>query len=342
MQKPYLSMIIPVYNVRNYIVQCLTSVKAQGFIGDECEVIVVDDGSTDGSADLISEDIQSGYVRYIRKENGGLSSARNAGMAVASGEYVYFLDSDDVLMPGCLKKGLDKAIESGADMVWFGAVKVYDDSKEGLGYDELVAKARENASERSGEYGPVIDSRQFVAKRKPHNYVWQYLVRRQALEGMSFQEGHLIEDCMFTYELLLKGISVIEMDADLYCYRIRPQSITTTRNTAKRTTLAKDYIYVSQYLRALLDRYEVPQEAREFVQAKAQGYLVREGLMQLLKYPEGRPVLEEKIQELKSAGMYPLSRPAREHYPHVKYDIYKTILNSTTLRRLSGMIFKSL
>lgn len=104
MEKDLISVIVPCYNVEKWIGDCIESIKAQTY--KNFEAIFVDDGSTDGTLNIIKQycsKLCGGGYRFIAKPNGGLSSARNAGLSVANGEFVYFLDSDDVIHPDTLK-----------------------------------------------------------------------------------------------------------------------------------------------------------------------------------------------------------------------------------------------
>ena len=95
---PAISIIIPIYNVEKYLRRCLESVQNQTFT--DWEAICVNDGSSDSSADIVREfAARDARFKLVNKENGGLSDARNAGMAVASGEYILYLDSDDFIHP---------------------------------------------------------------------------------------------------------------------------------------------------------------------------------------------------------------------------------------------------
>ena len=111
------SVIIPVYNVENYIEKCLESVINQTI--DEIEIIVVNDGSTDLSKERINKYLNKykDKIKYLEKENGGLSSARNYGMKFATGEYIAFLDGDDYIELDAYQKMYEKAKEENADMV---------------------------------------------------------------------------------------------------------------------------------------------------------------------------------------------------------------------------------
>lgn len=113
-----LSIIIPVCNVEKYIGACLESIYRQGLDEEDFEVIVIDDGSADGSMQIV-EGIRGSHhnISVIHQENAGPSVSRNSGMEIATGDYVLFVDSDDLLMDGGLSMLLPKAMETAADMV---------------------------------------------------------------------------------------------------------------------------------------------------------------------------------------------------------------------------------
>ena len=101
-----LSIIVPVFNVRNYLSDCIDSIISQSYSDFEC--ILIDDGSTDGSGAICDEYAKKdSRIRVFHKENGGVSSARNIGLDNASGEWIYFVDSDDQILPGGLQTMVD-------------------------------------------------------------------------------------------------------------------------------------------------------------------------------------------------------------------------------------------
>jgi len=125
---PAVSVIIPVYKVEEYLRECLDSVVNQTL--DNIEIICVDDGSPDHSADIVLEYTEKyPNVKLIRKENGGLSSARNAGLDVATGEYVYFLDSDDYIEPDMLLNLLNLAEQNNLEIIYFNTNLVFENNK---------------------------------------------------------------------------------------------------------------------------------------------------------------------------------------------------------------------
>ena len=113
---PAISVVIPVYNTESYIADCLASIHGQTC--RDFEAIIVDDGSTDGSAGIAKEFARDdSRFRIVSQENKGLSEARNAGIDVAQGDWITFVDSDDMLAPNFLQALLDAARSTGADIV---------------------------------------------------------------------------------------------------------------------------------------------------------------------------------------------------------------------------------
>lgn len=124
------SVIVPVYNVRDRVLRTLDSLKAQTL--KEFEVLFIDDGSPDDSSEFIHNYLKNSHVIYkiIKKENGGVSSARNLGIDEAKGEYVQFLDSDDYIEKDMFKELYEKAIETDSDIVYSGYVYEESNGKE--------------------------------------------------------------------------------------------------------------------------------------------------------------------------------------------------------------------
>ena len=116
------SVTVPVYNVQNYLAKCIESVLAQTY--KNFELILVDDGSTDCSSQICDcYQQKDSRIKVIHKDNGGLSSARNAGLDVSEGKYIYFLDSDDYIEPNLLEETISIMEDKQCDMVSFGMVK---------------------------------------------------------------------------------------------------------------------------------------------------------------------------------------------------------------------------
>lgn len=218
--KGLVSVIIPVYNVERYLDQCIQSVLAQTY--QNLEIILVDDGSTDRSGEICD-----GYaakdkrIRCIHQPNGGLSHARNEGLRLAEGEYVYFLDSDDWIDSDSLQAMWDCAAQNGAALVFFDAVSFFDG-------DEAIAR---QTYLRTGLYDADTGLRVFTAlqeKGEFHSAVPLLCFRRSFLfeNNLRFEEGIVYEDMLFTFQAFCLAERAAQIHRALYHRRYRSGSIT--------------------------------------------------------------------------------------------------------------------
>lgn len=216
-----LSIVVPVYNVENYLRECLDSLYA--IKGMKKEIILVNDGSTDRSLDIIME-YQSKHHNntvVVDKKNGGLSSARNAGIRVAKGKYISFIDSDDFIDPVMFEKFYNEVLAEKLD-VGVANLRYYQDGKSGspLFRSDLIKDAG------------VVDGRKFLdlVMEKPKCFreeVVDDLYRREFLveNNLYFKEGILHEDTLFTPMVYLKAKRVKYLDYPFYNYRQRAGGI---------------------------------------------------------------------------------------------------------------------
>ena len=149
---PAVSVIVPIYNVEKYLAECVDSILGQTF--QDMEIILVDDGSLDSSSQMADDyAVRDQRVKVIHKENGGLSSARNAGMKIARGEYIYFCDSDDYISLDAIEILYETATKNDLDMVLFNGDSFVD--KNDIGNKALEKRANWGNvhMNRVGEYG---------------------------------------------------------------------------------------------------------------------------------------------------------------------------------------------
>lgn len=212
--KPKISFIVPIYNVERYLPQCLDSILAQST--PECETILVDDGATDGSGaicDAYGEN--DDRVMVIHKPNGGLSSARNAGMEIAAGEYVCFVDADDYLAPGAVENLLRWTAENAADIVFLQCDKVYPD-----GSTEPMADGVTASGIRGKSREQVLD---FLSQcSKFPGSAWAKLWRRDFLiaNALAFPgDRRLSEDLGYCLDAFLLAQTFDVLEFPFYCYR---------------------------------------------------------------------------------------------------------------------------
>lgn len=212
MDDPYVSIIIPVYNDRAFVAECVSSVLAQTL--ERIEIIIVDDGSTDGSGDLIARFSDSDpRVHHIRQPNRGLSSARNTGLDHARGQYVGFVDSDDYVAPQMYRTLYEEAVLRDADVIIGSHRIIRPDGTSSRPIDHLA-----HARTEGRVYSPrELSWRLFTLCPG----AWDKLYNRTLLEHerIRFPEGMLYEDVFFVNRALLASKRIGLVNEAHYCYR---------------------------------------------------------------------------------------------------------------------------
>jgi len=223
------SVIIPVYNVEDYLSVCVDSVMRQK--GLSLEIILINDGSTDSSG-LIADQYANRYswIRTIHKKNGGASSARNAGLDLAQGEYIAFIDSDDWVKEDSLTELYSEAIKHQADMISGNILTYHLDGR----IDNLYNRVPKEICNR-----PFSGKEGFILLNKSKAYlpmVFNYLFKRSFLEniGARFEEGIMHEDELWTPVALCQAETIANVDLDFYYYRQREGSVMGSSNRNKR------------------------------------------------------------------------------------------------------------
>lgn len=210
-----LSIIIPVYNVERYIRGTLESIFSQGFCEDSFEVVCVNDGTPDGSMRIVAEfAAEHKNLRVVNQSNQGLSCARNAGLAIARGDYVWFVDSDDTLMPGSLAIVAGAVADGGADVIGFDMMRK-DEATGTLSLERI-------ATRRSVRYGEVRSGTFFYNKIQTCP-VQRFVFRRGFLEegGFRFFPGIYYEDAELMVRVLCAVSRMRLVVSAPYCYLVR-------------------------------------------------------------------------------------------------------------------------
>lgn len=249
--RPKISVIIPVYNVVEYLPQCLDSIVAQDF--DDMEVVVVDDGSTDGSSEILHDYCRrNDYFKIVSKVNGGLSDARNVGTAVAQGDYIYYLDSDDWVSPDAIDKLYQFAVENRCDVVQGGFYYAYDDS---LMFDDRWIK------EAMDPFVLDRDSAMYelIKNHYVKNFAWGKLYRSDIVKKIPFPKGKYFEDAYWQHLIMHEVRRYGVMPGPLYYYRQRQGGISGAFST-RNLDLLKGY-----KLRLEFVKHEYPQYAGDML-----------------------------------------------------------------------------
>ena len=271
---PLVSVIVPVYNVEDYLEQCLNSICAQTL--SRIEIIVIDDGSIDNSGQICDVfAMKDPRIKVIHKKNEGLSAARNDGIALARAEYIMFVDSDDWVEPEFCEMPFCIAEENGAEIVAFGIHKI---SREGRTTRQIVFSTEGFISKEDAltKYWPFVGV-----------MAWNKMYRRDLFNDIQYPVGHLSEDTATTHRVIYKAQSIFLLDRPLYYYRVSRYGSITEAGTAQ---------YLKDYTRYTLQRLDDLRawgyDCKEEGQRLAISYLAQYG-----RYQEKSPVFEKILQE---------------------------------------------
>lgn len=329
-----ISVIIPVYNVELYLKRCVSSVLAQTH--DNVEIILIDDGATDNSGKICDELATiDARIRVIHQENMGLSGARNTGLKYISGDYVFFLDSDDWIAPDCLEYLMTMSKDYDADIVVGGI-------------------------ERTAQYQCEIDTRQPIEElltqeeyakhyfKIEHQtieyYVWNKLYKRKVVETVSYPLGFYAEDVPTTFEYILKANRIVKSSKRIHYYFVNQDGLT-AKFTKKHFDVLKgwdlvclsaqksqrhNYVVWAEYNRQRADLALLTE------MAMASNY---RDLRVELKQPVSEMIKRLKINKRHLLqGSLPLSRKILVHLFSLNYPFFATCIHMTTviLKKLRG------
>ena len=249
---PKLSVIIPAYNARDCIARSVGSVLSSTFT--DLELIIIDDGSTDGTGEICNVAAADERVRYIYQENAGVSAARNRGIAEAKGEYIAFVDADDIIECTAYGDLFEQMEEHGCDCGAWGYYEEYPDG----------ARIAKSAPMASGVYEyedvqkhivlPLLQDR--LSENLLLGTVWRYIFRADIVKGIKFS-GAYLEDEVFLIEYFSHPCRMAVQDRPLYGYLQNPYSVT-KRYLGK---FVDTFLNTIELKSDLIRRFEIPVSA---------------------------------------------------------------------------------
>ena len=252
--KDVITVIVPVYNVAVYLESCLDSILKQDY--RSLEVILIDDGSTDNSGMICDEYARKDErVKVIHQKNGGAASAKNAGLRIATGKYLSFVDSDDYLAPDAYFHMVGLLNEYGADVVQCAYRDIFKD----VAVDHVTITETEEYV--SNEY------LERFTKDWTCGLLWDKLFVRALFKDIYFEEGHKIDDEYFTYRGIMNAQKIVRDGQIVYNYRKRRSSVMYSPESGKQ--IIKDRIdYLSKRRINVISRFPELREAfdRHFVE----------------------------------------------------------------------------
>ena len=308
-----LSIIVPIYNVEQYLRKCVDSLLNQDLPSSEYEIILVDDESPDACPQICeeyaekakSEEVRgkSVSIRVVHRKNGGLSAARNSGIEVAQGEYVIFIDSDDYIEPNVLGALMKQMERDKLDVLRYNYQNVrIVKSEEVRGKSEYEVFEPFKAAQRDMDYSEsVVDGETFLNERLgPACYAWSFVLKRELLAGCIFTPSIYFEDTDWTPRMLLKAKRVASTPMIVYNYLWREGSITLPDNPQKRDKVLQDKISL---LRGFKEQKKLVKDPKWFEWMTSFTTMTILGMLAEMSSSER----ETYLHELKELQIFPLS-----------------------------------
>lgn len=226
-----LSIILPTFNVEKFIERCLISCLNQDIPLAEYEIIIVNDGSPDGSRDIAAKYVKEyDNIRIVDRQNGGLSAARNTGLNVAKGEYIWFVDPDDWLDYNCLSRLLERLDSNKLDAIWVSWRRI----------DESGHRLEQFKDARRSENTEIMNGIEFMQNVLLFcTFAWSFIFKKESLQGTSFKEGMTFEDIEFVPRTLINVKRIAYINEAVYNYFWRQDSITNIYNPKKIADLSQ-------------------------------------------------------------------------------------------------------
>lgn len=270
------SVIVPVFNTEKYIEKCLESLVHQTL--GEIEIIIVNDGSLDQSQKIIDKFAEEhSNIKALYKTNGGLSDARNHGLAVATGEYIAFVDSDDYVELNMFEAMYTKAVEEELDIVVCDTVIEYDN------------------------YSYILHSNMHFSDDTVCSYIYASpmactrLVSRSVMECFSFQKGILYEDLNLTPTYITKTSRVGFLERPLYHYVQRNDSIMNQQSFNKRFL---DIFRVLENVKSIFEKSGIFLQYHDEIEYLYLIHLLRSATLRFIQYKDTKVYLKQIVQTM--------------------------------------------
>jgi glycosyltransferase involved in cell wall biosynthesis len=321
-----LSIIVPMYNAGLYLQGCVHSLLDQDLEHSDYEILLVNDGSTDDTL-WIAEKLSVGApnIKVLSQENRGQSSARNLGFEEAVGEYVWFVDSDDVIAKDCLGTLLQILKTHNLEIITFDIVR---------------ARARADLScfvfRPVKELSEVTHGFQYIADHNYNNGPWSYVIRSEYLRkiNLKFIEGRWCEDGMFSISLISAAERIANLPTAIYGYILNPNSNMSSKTESHQRKMVEGFLYAVGYFDHFITAMsERAKNAPRFIKRVAcrRDSFVFFLLIRLFRARLGYDYSKAVYGQLIARGGIPLRHFYGEDYPGLKYRLLSTFFSTRWL-----------
>jgi glycosyltransferase involved in cell wall biosynthesis len=315
-----LSIIIPVYNVEKFLPTCLESLLAQDIDINDYEILIINDGSKDNSLTVanVYRDKYS-HIKVYTKENNGVGSARNKGIEIAKGKYIYFIDPDDYLISNTLNELINSIELNNLDILTFSSIQV------------LKSQLNEDRKIRNAKISKIQDGKDYITSYKYKNEVWWYFIKRDFLlnSHIKFIEDRWMEDAIFTAKLFLEANAMANLPLDAHRHFL-------VKGSAMRNKEPKHYLKVIDDKRnaAIVFETIIEDLKKKNINAKCVKRLtVRQQsfvffmMVRMLKSTISLKQIRLIIDDLSKTGAYPLKNFLGQDYNGISYNLLLLVFN---------------
>ncbi|WP_400078512.1 glycosyltransferase [Winogradskyella sp. R77965] len=325
-----LSVVIPVYNAEHLLSKCLDSLLDQNLDSNDIEILVVNDGSLDSSKEIA---VKNSAVKLIDKVNGGVGSARNAGLEEAIGKYIYFLDPDDYLKTNVLEGLLDTIETNSLDILTFDSLTISDSKR-----------SQSIVSNEVSHLSPIVDGENYIANEFYNNEVWRYIIDNEFLKETTirFIEGRWMEDAIFTAKLFLKARRMAHLSVDAHRYLVSPGSAMTSKEPSHYIKVIKDNYNAALVFNNIINDLKSSKSNNEAclnrLRTRQQSFvffLMVRILKSTIKLQEVKAILKD----LELIKAYPMHKFKGKDYNGFKYSILIPLFNKKATYFLLFKIF---
>ncbi|MFI1743926.1 glycosyltransferase family 2 protein [Thalassobellus sediminis] len=330
-----ISFILPTYNMEKYLARCIDSVINQDMAKHDYEIIIVNDGSTDNSLKIVEKyACKNNNIIIYSKKNAGLGAARNTGLEIAKGKYIFFLDTDDYIVDNCISNLIEIADNNKLDILTFISTMTKRND---------LNKSKTNIEIKNIKH-PLLGI-DYVANYNHRNEVWWYIINREFLKksSINFDEGQWLEDAIFTAKLFLKANKMAHVEIDVHRYRIRQDSIVRNKNIEHYKKILSDQEKVIFDFDKLINK--LPQIAKENsnylrrIKNRQQSFVFF-FIIRFMKSGLSYKLLKQKLNAFKEISAYPLKDFVGEEYNGFKYNVLTNLFNSAFLLKFVLVFYK--
>ncbi|WOD43428.1 glycosyltransferase [Hwangdonia lutea] len=321
-----LSIIIPVYNVEKHISRCLDSLVNQDIDKSEYEVIIVSDGSKDNSVSIAERycELHTNFFIY-QQENQGVGAARNKGLSLAIGEYIYFLDPDDYIADHVLKTIMDTALKFNPEVLTFNSQGTTSLTLNKSRFNDLES-VKINA----------ISGLEYIANHSFKNEIWWYITSKKFIDkiNLKFIEGRWMEDAIFTAQLFVEAKSMINLSFDIHRHVKIKGSAMTSKEPSHYLKIINDNSNAAVVYNTIIKKLEQDKHCnrRSIVRLKSrQQSFVFFMMIRILKSTFKKEDIIPLLDKMKSVNAYKLDEFVGEDYKGFTYYLLSKLFSSKHL-----------